>query len=182
MLNKKSFKYPLLCLIATLLSVTAVGIGCGDDNNTTSVAPPPPAEQPAQTTVTVNIPVGAMNLTDDAYGTNPLVIQQGTTVKWTNGDTVEHTATSDTGVWDSGNIAPGSDFSFKFDNVGSFPYHCTIHPGMVGEIKVEAGPSPSPSPSTSPSPSPEPSESPSPSPSASTSPSPSPSPSASRTI
>ena len=34
-------------------------------------------------------------------------------------------------------IAPGASFSKTFTSAGSFPYHCTIHPGMVGTVTVQ---------------------------------------------
>lgn len=41
--------------------------------------------------------------------------------------------------FDSGNIAPGAEFSFTFDNEAMVDYICTIHPGMDGSISIEEG-------------------------------------------
>jgi plastocyanin len=41
------------------------------------------------------------------------------------------------GAWNSGSIAPGGKFSMTFTVAGSFPYHCSIHPGMVGTVTVQ---------------------------------------------
>ena len=60
----------------------------------------------------------------------------GTTVTWTNTDAVAHTSTSDLPGWNSGVVAPGGQFSFAFQTAGTFAYHCTIHPGMVGTVVV----------------------------------------------
>jgi plastocyanin len=60
----------------------------------------------------------------------------GTTVTWTNSDGINHTVTSDTGAFDSGTMPDGDTFSYTFDTVGSFPYHCAIHPGMRGSVVV----------------------------------------------
>jgi plastocyanin len=89
--------------------------------------------------VTVDIPVGAQGRGPAAYGVNPLVISMGTTVTWTNTDAIAHTSTSDTGVWDSGILAPGQSFSFTFASTGTFPYHCAIHgaASMSGTIVVQ---------------------------------------------
>jgi hypothetical protein len=96
-----------------------------------------------------------------AYGTNPLVISAGTVVTWTNNDTMPHTATSDTGAFDSSTLAPGQSFSFTFATAGTFPYHCTIHgaQSMSGVIQVTAAP---PSPSVTPAVSVTPTASPTP--------------------
>jgi plastocyanin len=63
-------------------------------------------------------------------------IDQGDTVQWTNQDAVNHTSTSDNGVWDSGLIAPTQSYSFAFADTGTFPYHCSIHLSMVDTIRV----------------------------------------------
>jgi hypothetical protein len=52
-------------------------------------------------------------------------------------DSPTHTVTSDTGVWDSGNLSPGKSFSFTFNQVGTFPYHCNIHSSMTAKIVVQ---------------------------------------------
>src|SRR5207253_9894245 len=60
-------------------------------------------------------------------------------IRWTNQDTTTHTSTSDSAVWDSGNIATNGSFSFAFDTPGAYPYHCSIHPSMTGTIVVQPG-------------------------------------------
>lgn len=65
-----------------------------------------------------------------------VTIAVGTTVKWTNNTTVAHTVTSDTGVFNSGIINPGSTFKFTFTKKGTFGYHCMIHPFMIATIIV----------------------------------------------
>lgn len=70
------------------------------------------------------------------FSPTTLKVKVGTTVTWKNMTTVSHTSTSDTGVWDSGIIAPGGSFSFKFTTKGKFTYHCNIHPFMKATIIV----------------------------------------------
>ncbi len=60
----------------------------------------------------------------------------GTTVTWTNNDGINHTVTSDTGVFDSGAMPDGDTYSYTFNTVGSFPYHCAIHTMMRGSVVV----------------------------------------------
>jgi plastocyanin len=86
----------------------------------------------------VSITSGATTRGANAYAPNPVTIASGTTVTWTNNDSVAHTSTSDTsGVFDSGSIAAGGKFSFTFQNKGTLTYHCTFHAGMVGTIVVQ---------------------------------------------
>ena len=85
----------------------------------------------------VSIVSGASAMTTAAYSPNPIVLAVGGTATWKNNDSVAHTATANDGTWDSGSIAPGASFSRTFPAAGSFPYKCTIHPGMVGTVTVQ---------------------------------------------
>jgi len=71
-----------------------------------------------------------------SYDPANLSVASGTTVTWTNEDSVPHTVTSDDGVWDSGAIAPGGTFTYTFEQAGTFAYHCTIHPNMEASVEV----------------------------------------------
>ena len=67
-----------------------------------------------------------------------LTISKGDIVIWTNEDSTPHTITSDNGdELDSENFRKGETYSHAFDEIGSFGYHCAIHPNMKGEIIVE---------------------------------------------
>jgi plastocyanin len=44
--------------------------------------------------------------------------------------------TADNGEFKSDNIGNGGTYSFTFDKAGTYPYHCTIHPGMTGVVIV----------------------------------------------
>jgi hypothetical protein len=70
-----------------------------------------------------------------------ITITSGTTVEWVNNDSTTHTVTSLSGApasFDSGGFAPGATFCYTFSNLGTFPYHCTIHPWMRGFVIVKA--------------------------------------------
>ena len=62
------------------------------------------------------------------------VSSEGNIVSWTNDDSIEHTVTSDDGVFDSGPISPRDTFDNTFDSRGEFGYHCSIHPFMTGVV------------------------------------------------
>jgi plastocyanin len=65
-----------------------------------------------------------------------LTVSTGTTVIWRNTDSMLHTVTSNTGLFDV-NLQPGETFSYQFSSAGTFSYECTLHPGMVGTIVVQ---------------------------------------------
>ena len=67
-----------------------------------------------------------------------LTISRGDIVIWTNEDSTPHTITSDSGdELDSETFRKGETYSHTFNEIGSFDYHCAIHPNMKGEIIVE---------------------------------------------
>lgn len=72
-----------------------------------------------------------------AFVPKDVSIKVGTTVVWTNNDSIDHNVTSDTGAFSSGNMAPGATYQFTFTTAGTYPYTCSIHvPNMVGTITV----------------------------------------------
>ncbi len=104
----------------------------------------PPTEK-----ILVSIVPGATFLTDTAYNPNPIEVNVGQTVLWTNDDFSFHTVTSgevgDTDaarIFDSGLAGPtalsstGKTYEYTFELAGEYPYYCILHPGMVGKVIV----------------------------------------------
>ncbi|PIS41007.1 MAG: hypothetical protein COT26_00280 [Candidatus Kerfeldbacteria bacterium CG08_land_8_20_14_0_20_43_14] len=89
------------------------------------------SNQPTNSNVTQRATVSIVNM---SFQPATLTISPNIEVTWTNNDSVTHTVTGDT--FDSGNIAPGSSFSQTFTQTGTFNYHCSIHPNMLGQIIV----------------------------------------------
>ena len=73
-----------------------------------------------------------------AFSPSTLNVTAGTVVKWTNKDAMVHTVTSDSTLFDSGNIAVNGVYSYTFNTAGTFTYHCTIHPTMKATVIVTA--------------------------------------------
>jgi plastocyanin len=63
-------------------------------------------------------------------------IAVGDTVEWKNTMGMAHTATGDSGEFDSGPIASNATFSNVFTTAGTIAYHCEIHPFMTGTVVV----------------------------------------------
>jgi hypothetical protein len=75
-----------------------------------------------------------------AFSPQTITVPPGTTVIWTNKDSMAHTVTSDTGAWrDSGNLATDQTFSHAFTKAGNYLYHCAIHPSMMAKVIVASG-------------------------------------------
>ena len=62
--------------------------------------------------------------------------QVGTTVTWTNADTMTHTVTDKNAQFDSFDIAVGESWSLTFTEIGVFNYYCKYHPMMEGAITI----------------------------------------------
>ena len=94
----------------------------------------------------ITIPVKAAR---PACGPNPEcyipsyhVAKVGQAVNWKNEDSAFHSVTSGhyenpDGLFDSEHLDPDEVFSYKFEESGMYPYYCTLHPWMAGQIKVE---------------------------------------------
>ena len=79
-----------------------------------------------------------VNIQNMAFSPSTLNVKVGTTVTWVNKDSTAHDVVSDTGLFNSGNLNNGQSYSYTFNQTGSFPYHCGIHPSMTGTIVVSA--------------------------------------------
>ena len=94
----------------------------------------PQAQAAAQDAPADAAPVRIISLSFDPA---EVTIPTGTAVAWANEDTVPHTVTSVDGVFDSGIFDPGGNFNWTFDQPGTFPYVCQLHPQMQGTVIVE---------------------------------------------
>lgn len=79
----------------------------------------------------------AVEIKDFAFSLTTLTVAIGTTVTWTNQDSVNHTVTSLTGVFESGTLSKSGSFSFTFTQAGTFEYQCAIHTSMKGTVIVQ---------------------------------------------
>jgi plastocyanin len=72
-----------------------------------------------------------------SFGPATVTVPVGTTVTWTNSDDIPHTAVSTDGLFKSKVLDTDDKFSFVFSKPGTYPYFCTIHPKMTGQIIVQ---------------------------------------------
>lgn len=78
-----------------------------------------------------------VGILDSAYYPDQLAINIGDTVAWDHLDNTEHTVTSDDGLFNSGTMVYGDEFSLTFDTPGTYPYFCQFHGhGMSGVVVV----------------------------------------------
>ena len=66
-----------------------------------------------------------------------LTVKAGSSVTWDFQDQgASHTVTADGGSFDSCLQAAGFKFTVTFPTAGDFPYKCTVHAAMTGDVKV----------------------------------------------
>ena len=79
----------------------------------------------------------SVNISGFAFTPASLTVKVGVKVTWTNKDAATHTVTSDNGAFtSSGNLGAGESYVFTFTAVGTYPYHCAVHPAMKGTVVV----------------------------------------------
>jgi plastocyanin len=129
-------RFAIMCVRPTfflaVVALTAMTAAC----SSSYASPSSPSQPTAGSSMSVSIVRGASGLTSAAFTPNPDTIAVGDAVVWTNNDSTAHATTADDGSWNSAAIEPGAAFSRTFTTAGTYTYHCSIHPGMIGTVTV----------------------------------------------
>jgi plastocyanin len=135
-------------IIATIIIVLAVCVAIGGGAYLVTrkasgpVATPVPsmnmASPSGQTSSNNPAAVSSVSIKDYAFTPASITVKKGTTVTWTNADSVGHTVTETDGQAgpSSGTLDQGKSYSFTFNTAGTFHYECKIHPYMTGTVTV----------------------------------------------
>ena len=142
-------KFPLMIVVAVMLMLMLFA-ACGSDDPTEPPLPTSTSTTQSDTgggdTPTGEAPVGGEVFKADILFLihQDIEIPVGTTVEWTSvyqtgsGTPTDHSVTSgklgdsDSGsLFDSGRITEGEIFTHTFNEVGEFPYYCTVHPQFM---------------------------------------------------
>lgn len=105
----------------------------------------PPAEEqatPPANTISATILPGSSAQGNPDYEPDPITINQGDGVQWTNEDNAPHTVTSrQEGVFDSSLINPADTWLLNSAEIApaEYEYYCTLHPFMVATLVVSDG-------------------------------------------
>lgn len=121
-------------LIAIPLACAAPASPAPTDPSTSSA--PAASDAPTQA-ATAN----AVTINDFQFAPASLTVPKGAAVTWTNQEDSLHTVTAGTpetpsGLFDSGEIDTGVEFAFTFEAPGTYPFFCSRHDFMKGEITV----------------------------------------------
>ena len=72
------------------------------------------------------------------FAPDPITVNVGDSITWTNDDPVGHTVTAKDDSFDTEMFFPDGTATITFDTAGTFPYFCVTHPEMVGTVIVES--------------------------------------------
>ncbi|WP_179470218.1 cupredoxin domain-containing protein [Mycolicibacterium vinylchloridicum] len=116
-------------LLAGLLVLTACSAG--------STPAPSPTSSPAASPTAVQPASGPAITISGMTFTSPSAVAPGATITVTNSDSVEHSVTADTGnAFDVEVDGKGTATFTAPTQPGTYPYHCTYHPSMHGQLIV----------------------------------------------
>jgi plastocyanin len=128
-----------IMMVAFSLGAWGCGSSTGAYGNPVSPTPTPtPAPTPPPATsgvVTINV---VRENGAQSFSPNPATLPADQMVVWHNIDSVTHHVVLNDGSLDTGDLAPGASSQPMSINTGGGPYHCSIHPSMVGTV-VQGG-------------------------------------------
>jgi plastocyanin len=127
--------------IAVVMFAALDAWGCGGGGGYGGSPTTSPTPTPTATTVTISI-TGVKG--KQSFSPNPATVAAGQQVVFRNDDRVTHRVIIDDRSVDSGDIAPGASSQPLPLGAVSKPYHCSLHPSMVGSLNTAATPEPEP--------------------------------------
>ena len=71
-----------------------------------------------------------------SFAPKPVTVKAGSTITVINDDNTTHTLTADNGAFNTGDVGGGRRGSVTVNRVGTYRYHCMIHPFMTGTARV----------------------------------------------
>ena len=130
-------------VLPILLAVLALA-ACGNDSDDSSASSESEhggnhmmTDMPSMS-MPMSMPAGAREIViSDFKYTLPGTFAPGEQVTVRNDDTAEHTVTADTGDLFDVEVEPGATATLTVPGQpGTFAFHCTYHPNMVGTLEV----------------------------------------------
>jgi plastocyanin len=120
-----------IVLTGAVLLPVVFSVACGSSSvNPVSPTPAPGGGGGGGADVTISI-------SNMSFAPASMTVKVGQSVAWHNADSVTHTATANSGAFDTGAIASGgTSAAIVMNTAGTFPYHCSIHPEMLATLIV----------------------------------------------
>ncbi|HSW80299.1 MAG TPA: cupredoxin family copper-binding protein [Candidatus Saccharimonadales bacterium] len=117
----------------TSSSTTSSSSSSNSDNMNMSPPPAQPSSSPN------NQQTNKVTIDNFAFSPANITVKKGTAVTWTNNDSATHNVKETDGKSggpNSQDLPNGQSYTFTFNTVGTFNYHCSIHPDMTGTVTV----------------------------------------------
>ena len=138
-MNKKIAIIPIFVIIGIIAAVSQMG---GETTQTETVEIETVEEIDATITIPVKAARPACGPHPECYIPSYYVAKVDEPVIWLNEDSAFHSVTSGsyeepTDLFDSGHMDPYGIFTYTFEEPGMYPYFCTLHPWMAGNVKAE---------------------------------------------
>lgn len=86
------------------------------------------------TSAITTVDKNTVNIQSSQFSPAEITIKQGESVTWVNKDSVGHTIVGIT--FQSNLLDIGQSFKQIFNVAGTFEYHCSVHPSMIGKVIV----------------------------------------------
>jgi plastocyanin len=133
--GSRAVRTVLLAVIAfAALPFASCGGGGGGGGVTNPPAPSPSPGGGGGPDLIITIVAENGNM---SFSPDPATVNAGQRVAWRNSASATHTATQNGGSFDTGTINSGATSSaIAMPTAGTFGYHCSIHPAMVGTVIV----------------------------------------------
>jgi plastocyanin len=96
--------------------------------------------------------VGTVDIVGRSFSPKVTEIEIGDKVLWRNRSDEKHTVTADSGAFDYTFGTKGAQEERRFENAGTYTYHCKFHDGMTGTVVVQDPNAPSTTTTTAPPP------------------------------
>jgi plastocyanin len=127
---------------ASVLTLGLGSWGCSGSGYSSGSTSNPAAPTPMPSNGVVTINVVAINGAQ-SFSPNPATLPAGQMVVWHNVNTTTHRVVLNDGSLDTGNLAPGASSQPMALSAAGAPYHCSIHPEMIGSINQDTSAPPS---------------------------------------
>lgn len=127
------------------IAVVALGLGvwgCSGSGYASGNGGNPSTPTPSIPGV-VTINVVAVN-GSQSFSPNPASLPAGQMIVWHNVDSITHRVVLNDRSVDTGNLAPGTSSQPMAIAAAGGPYHCSIHPEMVGSVNQDTSNMPAP--------------------------------------
>ena len=113
-------------LFGVIVALSVIAAGCGGDGGGYGSGPNGNGGPSTSTSVAVR---------NNVFEPASTTVGVGATVTWTWAQgAAEHNVTFDDGPKSATQATGG--YTRVFGTAGSYPYHCTLHPGMTGSVTV----------------------------------------------